>query len=258
MIFTSGGTETKTMRVSLWRRVVLAGLVITYAVLWAGGVSHYLFIGAVASSQQWIASAFLALAGLIVFCSTAARDDLLKLCGVALLGLLVEVCGVRYGVPFGGYTYTGALQPTLFGVPLVMTFAWLTLVAYVKQMLVFVKLPVWIEAPAAAAWMTTIDLIIDPLAANQLGYWRWFEQGAYYGIPLSNFAGWFASSLLIFALFRRPWQLNAWPRRTGLSIILFFTLIALSYRLFAATLIGFALCALHLSLASRRFSSRIN
>ncbi|MGI9105595.1 MAG: carotenoid biosynthesis protein [Pyrinomonadaceae bacterium] len=252
------GTATGAIRANSGRRMVIAVLVMLYAVLWVGGVSHYLFIGAVSASQQWIASAFLTLAGLIVLCSTASRGDLLKLLFVALLGLLVEVCGVSYGVPFGRYAYTGVLQPTLFGVPIVMAFAWMTLVAYVKQMFATVNTPVWLEPTAAAAWMTAIDLVIDPLAANQLGYWRWFERGVYYGIPVSNFAGWFAASLLLFSLLRRPWRPNAWPRWAGLSIILFFTLIAFSYRLFAGALIGLALCALHLSIVSRRFLSRIN
>ncbi len=72
-------------------------------------------------------------------------------------------------------------------------------VTYVRQMLMNLRLSAWLEALIAASWMTAIDLVIDPLAANQLGYWRWVKSSAYYGIPLHNFAGWFVVSLIIFS-----------------------------------------------------------
>lgn len=235
-----------------WRRVLIAALVVAYVVLWVGGVSHYLFIGAVAAGQQWLASAFLLLAGLIVLLTATSRVELKRLIAVAACGLLFELCGVRFGLPFGRYVYTGVLQPTLFGVPVVMAFAWMALVAYLKQMQLRLSLPAWTGALVAAVWMTTIDLVIDPLAANQLGYWRWAARGSYYGIPLSNFAGWFACSFLLFVIFRQHWQANLWVRMTGASIILFFTLIAFSFQLFSAAIIGFGLCAVHVLVCFNR------
>ena len=32
------------------------------------------------------------------------------------------------------------------------------------------------------------------------GYWRWLTAGRYRGIPLTNFAGWFATGLVVMAL----------------------------------------------------------
>jgi putative membrane protein len=240
----SNMTRSNMTRSHVWRRIVLAVLVGAYVVLWVGGVGHYLFIGAVAVERQWLASAFLFVAGLIVLLTATSRRVALRLIAVAALGLVFELCGLRYGLPFGRYAYTGALQPTIFGVPLVMAFAWMVLAAYLQQALSRLNIRAWRGVLIASVWMTTIDLVIDPLAANQLGYWRWVERGSYYGIPLSNFAGWFVCSLSIFVLFRRQrWQTNLWHRLTGASIILFFTLSALSFHLFIAALIGFALCA---------------
>src|SRR5262249_43995304 len=101
-------------------------------------------------------------------------------------------------------------------------------------------------------------LVIDPLAANQLGYWRWSRSGAYYGIPPQNFIGWFVVSLMIFSLFsrKRPkiphemckWQKNRAARHVGLSIVIFFTANALSDGLVLAGSIGLGLCLFHLEL----------
>jgi putative membrane protein len=228
-----------------WRRVILAALVAAYVVLWLGGVGHHLFFGAVAAEQNWLASTFLAVAGLIILLTASSRDDLLRLIIVAAFGLLFEWGGVRFGLPFGHYAYTEVLQPTVLGVPIVMAFAWMVLVAYVQQMRGRLNLPRWIGALVGAVWMTAIDLVIDPLAANQLGYWRWVEQGSYYGIPLSNFAGWFVCSFLLFVMFHQHRQNNLWGLLMGVSIILFFTFIALSFHLFTAALIGFGLCVMH-------------
>lgn len=249
---TREGVEANSTSADVWRRVGVGALAAAYVVLWAGGAGHYLFVGAVDAEQSWLASAFLAVAGAIVL-STTSRADFARLVAAACFGLLVELCGVHYGWPFGRYVYTGVLQPVVFGVPVVMACAWLALVAYVRQGTLRARLPRWTGALVAAAWMTTIDLVIDPLAANQLGYWLWAERGGYYGIPLSNFAGWFAASLCIFALLRASaCRANLWHRLTGASIILFFTLIALSFQLWTAALVGFALCAFDVLLYARR------
>jgi uncharacterized membrane protein len=70
----------------------------------------------------------------------------------------------------------------------------------------------------AAVLFVTLDIIIDPLALR--GY-RWFlgqiygypEPGSYFGIPLSNFAGWLLVGIIMIALLQRleRWSLPvAW------------------------------------------------
>jgi bisanhydrobacterioruberin hydratase len=97
--------------------------------------------------------------------------------------------------------------------------------------------------------MVAIDLLIDPLAANSLGYWRWIETGAYYGVPARNFLGWFLVSFMIFGIVRQHPQSDLWARSVGLSILLFFTVIALAYQLALAAGVGLALSLVHLALA---------
>jgi putative membrane protein len=144
---------------------------------------------------------------------------------------------VAYGIPFGGYDYTETLYPHVLGVPVVMAAAWVVLFAYVRQM----RTPPLL----AAAWMTAIDLVIDPLAAGVLGYWKWHNAGLYYGIPWTNFAGWYLVSLVLFTLARRPAARNPGVKWMGLSVVLFFTVIALGVGLASAGLIGLGLVGLH-------------
>lgn len=231
-----------------WRTAALGVLWTSYLVLWMGGVLSHLLRGGTPQDQNWAASLFLLLAGLIVLVRSSSMADVVRLLLIALAGLTVEAVGVRYGVPFGAYAYTEVLRPKLSGVPLVMGCAWMVLVAYLKEALRALSLNAWARALLASAWMTGLDLVIDPLAANQLGYWRWAARGAYYGIPASNFAGWFIVSFTVFSIWRREWRANYWAGAVGLSILLFFTLIGLAQGLFVASGIGVALCLLDLSI----------
>lgn len=234
------------------RKTVLAILTGGYLILWIGGVTSHLMFGRTPADALWAAAAFLLLAGVLVLL-TVNRANRLALAGIAIAGFAAEAIGVHSGFPFGRYEYTAVLQPQLIGVPLVMAAAWMVLVAYIKTMLSGFGLSVWLEALLASAWMVAIDLVIDPLAAGALGYWRWFDAGNYYGIPLQNFIGWFAISFVIFALLnlsrKTVWQSNVWTTSIGLSIVLFFSFIALAHHLMLVAVIGFGLCLFHLAIA---------
>jgi Predicted membrane protein len=224
--------------------------------MWVGGVGSHFVFGQAPQDAKWAAPVFLFLSGLIVLLTTH-RSDIVRLLAASVIGFAAEAIGVRYGFVFGAYNYTGELGPQLFGVPLVMTCAWMVLVAYADQMLPD-GWSVAVRAVIAALWLTAIDLVIDPLAAGELGYWHWAERGAYYGIPASNFAGWFTVSLLIFGLigllFGRGRHYNSLARHTGLSLILFFTLIAMAHHVVIVTIVGVLLCLAHVVLVCLRAS----
>jgi putative membrane protein len=228
------------------RKVILTALAGAYVALWVGGVSAHVLQGGPPTDAQW--AVFLLLAGLIVLV-TASPANLGGLLAAAGIGFIAEYVGVSYGFLFGRYVYTGTLQPLLLGVPLVMACAWMILFAYVKQMLLPFKLSKLTEMTISGVWMVAIDLLIDPLAANRLGYWRWIETGAYYGVPARNFLGWFLVSFMIFGIVRQHPQSDLWARSVGLSILLFFTVIALAYQLALAAGVGLVLALVHLALA---------
>ncbi len=135
--------------------------------------------------------------------------------GVAL-GFAVEVVGVHTGVPFGRYEYASSLGPTLFGVPVVIAFAWPMLAwpaALAARRLTSSRgARVLLGAWALAAW----DVFLDPQMVAE-GRWRWFDTGAHLPgvphVPISNYLGWCVVALVMSALLQRA--LDTAPARPG-------------------------------------------
>jgi putative membrane protein len=143
----------------LW---LLAGF---YVVLWGGGLVAYVFRGGPDPADWWTAPLFLALAALLVAVTSPAR--LRPWLGLALLlGFLSELIGVRTGWPFGVYEYTAALRPAVLGVPVVISMAWMVLVAFVHQALLRGGWRGWPAVAGGSAAMLAIDLVVDPVAAG--------------------------------------------------------------------------------------------
>ncbi|MBA3805857.1 MAG: carotenoid biosynthesis protein [Acidobacteria bacterium] len=236
-----------------WRRAALASVVPVFALLWVGGVASH-WLGRENANQGLLASLFLLLAGLIVLLGAGSPRDTAALFGVALAGFVVEAIGVRFGVPFGHYNYTGVLQPQLLGVPVVMGLAWMALVAFACDFASRLNLSPWLTTMVAALWTTATDLVIDPLAANKFGYWTWDQEGIYYGIPFTNFVGWFVTGLLACRIIRLRQQSNFWAGFIGMAILLFFSLIALANSLLPVALIGFGLCVARISVRGRHLN----
>jgi len=110
-------------------------------------------------------------------------------------GVAIEAIGTRTGLPFGAYDYT-APGPRLAGVPLLVPLGWwsFTLVALAAAPRRGRR---WLAPAALVAW----DLGLDPLMVH-LGFWR-FENADWFGVPLSNFVGWYLSGLLLVTLLLR-------------------------------------------------------
>lgn len=115
-------------------------------------------------------------------------------------GFAVETVGVHTGLPFGSYRYTGGLGPALFGVPLVIAFAWPMLAwpaaLAARRLCRGTAARVVIGAWALAAW----DVFLDPQMVDA-GHWRWADPQPHLpgvpGVPLTNYLGWFAMAVLV-------------------------------------------------------------
>ena len=232
------------------RRAALALSVLAFSLLWAGGVAGA-WLGRKGEADGPLASLFLLLAGLVVLLGARTRREVLSLASIALLGFAVEAAGVRTGFPFGAYAYTGVLRPQLLGVPVVMGLAWMALVAYACEVAGRLRLPPWLAVVAGALWTTALDLVIDPLAVNRFGYWTWTHGGNYYGIPFTNFAGWFVTALIACRVLTARPRPNFWANFVGTAILLFFAANALAHSLPFVALVGFALCAAGVYVSAR-------
>ncbi len=139
-----------------------------------------------------------------------------------LLTWLVEWIGSTTGMPFGRYHYTALLQPQLLNVPLLIPLAWLMMLVPawgVSQIILSPwkqKLPEaypWVFSGMAGLVFTSWDLYLDPQMV-QRGLWIWDQAGWYFGIPLTNFAGWW----LVSAVITRVLQPGELPHRPLLVI----------------------------------------
>jgi len=55
------------------------------------------------------------------------------------------------------------------------------------------------RVPLVAAAVVGMDLVLDP-GAVAVGFWTYAAGGAYYGVPLSNYAGWVLSAAIAVVL----------------------------------------------------------
>jgi uncharacterized membrane protein len=113
------------------------------------------------------------------------------------LGFAAELVGVATGRPFGRYHYSGLLGPRIGGVPLLAAAAWAMMARpswVVAGLLTHRRGPrIALAAGALTAW----DVFLDPRMARE-GYWTWPDGGRYEGVPAENFAGWWATGLVVF------------------------------------------------------------
>jgi putative membrane protein len=125
------------------------------------------------------------------------RKAALALTALVAYSYGVEFLGVHTGVPYGEFYYGVDLGPTAFGVPLGLPVFFIPLVmnAYLLVSLLLgeraASRPLRLGSVVAA--VLAMDLVLDP-GAVALGFWVYPGGGAYYGVPLSNYAGWVLSA----------------------------------------------------------------
>src|SRR6266700_4164779 len=133
---------------------------------------------------------------------------------------LLENTSILTGFPFGHYHYTSDLGPKLFLVPLVIGLAYFgtgylawvlgtVLIGDVRRKSsAFTTFAVpFIASFAMVAW----DLGFDPTSSTIRHSWIWEQGGGYFGVPLTNYLGWFFTVYVFFQLF----ALYLRFRRTG-------------------------------------------
>ena len=126
---------------------------------------------------------------------------------VWLVAWVAEFSSTRTGVPFGFYTYTGATRGRelfIADVPFMdaLSFTFLAYAAFclARGCLGRAASPAGITV-LGGVFMMLLDVVIDPVAVRGD---RWFlgqifyypNGGVYFGVPLSNFAGWLVVGMI--------------------------------------------------------------
>ncbi|TFF91707.1 carotenoid biosynthesis protein, partial [Candidatus Thorarchaeota archaeon] len=115
---------------------------------------------------------------------------------LGILPILVEAIGISTGLPYGGFYYTDLLGFKFFElVPWSVAFAFAPLVLGTMCLAVVASKDLRIILPLSALLLVFVDLVLDP-AAVVLNIWVWLEPGPYYGIPITNYTGWFVTALV--------------------------------------------------------------
>jgi len=170
-----------------------------------------------------------------------------------LLAFASEYSSIHWGFPYGDYFYipeTADRELWVFGVPFMDSLSYVFLAACSYSAALFLLSPFKRQEPnpqmrrsngerrlilldrpgtrrAWAPWllgaflMVLMDVIIDPVALQGE---RWFlgkiygyrHPGAYFGIPMSNFLGWFLVAVVMIKVFQ--WLVarsGSLPRRAG-------------------------------------------
>jgi uncharacterized membrane protein len=139
-----------------------------------------------------------------------ARGILIFFAICLVVGNIFENVGVRTGFPFGHYYFTDRMGPKLFVVPILLGLAYLGM-AYLSWTLARLILGN-MRSPLARSRIVTLPLVAafimvawdfsqDPVWSTILHLWIWRQGGAYFGVPVSNFLGWYLTVYVFYQLF---------------------------------------------------------
>jgi uncharacterized membrane protein len=123
---------------------------------------------------------------------------------------LCEQLSLRTGFPFGHYYFTQVMGPKVLGLPLLLVLAYLgigycawvlglLLLGYPDRPLAGVGL---VGLPLLASLlMLAWDLSMEADWSTVDRAWVWRDGGSFYGVPLSNFLGWYVTAYLFYQAF---------------------------------------------------------
>jgi putative membrane protein len=155
-----------------------------------------------------------------------------------LISNAIENLSIVTGFPFGHYHYTGAgkifLVPAFIG-PVYASLGYIswTIANYLlgeADRRIAESGNVFILPLIAGMVMTMWDVASDPQASTIGRSWIWEQGGAYFGVPESNFLGWWLTTYLFFQVFavyiwrtRRPLPSELTGAAMCVPVILYFS-----------------------------------
>src|ERR1700730_12475594 len=159
---------------------------------------------------------------------------------------ILENTSILTGFPFGHYHYTDGLGPKLFLVPLLIGpayfstgyLAWALSNVLVGEVRRGSSAFTTFAVPFIASFLMVMwDLCLDPTASTIRHIWIWEQGGGYFGVPLTNYLGWFFTVyvfLQLFALWVRSRRAGeqekpTWPRPYHAQAVVMYAVIGLTF-----------------------------
>ncbi len=149
------------------------------------------------------------------------------------VGNLFENAGILTGFPFGDYYFTDVMGPKILNVPVLLGLAYVGM-GYLSWTLarLIVRNGHWLATQALASCLMVVwDLAMEPVWATIVHAWSWRKGGPYFGVPVSNFLGWYLTVFMFYLLFtmylrRYPEESSKLPARFWTMAILFYAVSA--------------------------------
>jgi len=151
------------------------------------------------------------------------QNVLLAAAIIAVLGGAVQTLGVLASIPFGPFIYTGSAGAQLFHtLPWTIPLLWVVVILNSRGVARLMMRP-WRKMRTYGFWVIGLtavlsvifDLGLEPFATRVRHFWLWDQTRLpldWYGAPITNFAGWFVTALMIMA-FVSPSLVNKQPSR---------------------------------------------
>jgi len=144
----------------------------------------------------------------LVYGGIVFKNNLWKLFLIGVgVGFILEYIGLNTGLPFGSYEYLAFKAIRILGVPYPIILAWgmYIVVSYNASKYILEKGDFRsrvVQSMLPSILMVYIDIAVDPIMVNKrIWIWRNGFFITWFGVPLSNFIGWFIVSLVIMWLY---------------------------------------------------------
>ncbi len=173
-----------------------------------------------------------------------ARGMIIFIILCLVISYILENLSIQIGFPFGFYHYTSDLGPKLFAVPILIGPAYFSTgyLSWVISNVLLDKADSKLESlnifalPFVASFIMVMwDVVMDPSSSTIKHLWIWDKGGGFFGVPLSNYLGWFLTVYLFFQAFalylvKRPKAISVkMPQSYWYQAVLLYLVIGLGF-----------------------------
>jgi uncharacterized membrane protein len=212
---TLSGLAARRMHDLSWPRVAMLCLFSVYL------VAVVAFAGEPSLSGQLTAASGIALCSGLAIANYGWRGAGLLATACLSVTFTMENLGIATGFPFGHYHFEVlanfphvGLVPSIVG-PLYFTVGYL---AWIIGSILLDEADLNLSQPinrfglpiVAAFVMVQWDVVMDPPNATLGHAWIWHDGGGYFGVPLSNYVGWYLTVWMYFQIFAL--MIYRWPK----------------------------------------------